>query len=209
MKIIIECSKNYQEQITNSLNNYFKDIQYIDLIHLDASSVLIKEISDISDITYLKKIKDIKHTDIICLISNGEYMFELLELQPLCFLRIPQLEHDLGQLLKHLQYKSKGMNLMIEFKSSYQTIKLNIENIVYVESYSHYLLVHTQNATFKVREKLSSALIKLEPFHFIQVHKSYIVNKNYITNIDKNNVVLLSDIQIAIGQKYRMDCKHI
>ena len=52
---------------------------------------------------------------------------------------------------------------MLEFQCGYQTVRMNVKNITYVESYAHYLLIHTLNSTVKVREKYQWLYKNLNP----------------------------------------------
>ena len=89
-----------------------------------------------------------------------------------------------------------------------QNIGWKLENITYVESYAHYLLIHTLNSTVKVREKISVALQKLEPLGFIQVHRSYVINHDRIKKIDTDNITLSDETIIPIGKKYKQALKN-
>lgn len=203
MKIALDCNEILQNKLKVILQKYLINYKIVSSEELDYLSVVIKEVKDLSDITYLKDLKSKTKCDIICLIKSCDYMFELLDLKPLGFIRSIKINEEINTLIKYLKYKSQGLNHRIEFKSNYQMIRINVNNIMYVESIAHYLLIHTQTSTFKVREKISSVSEKLKPFGFIQVHKSYIVNEVYITKIDKNEIELLSEKRIPVGKKYR------
>ena len=44
---------------------------------------------------------------------------------------------------------------------------------------------------------------RLDGYHFMRVHKSYIVNLHHITEINKSRVVLDCGADIPIGESYR------
>ena len=130
-------------------------------------------------------------------------MFELLEFNPLAFIRSANINADLDELINRIEYLN-----MLEFQCGYQTVRMNVKNITYVESYAHYLLIHALNSTVKVREKISVALQKLEPFGFIQVHRSYVINHDRIKKIDTDNITLSDETIIPIGKKYKQALKN-
>ena len=134
-------------------------------------------------------------------------MFELLEYNPLTFVKLPHIEKDIIHLIEILQYKERGLGTILNFKSGYQTIRINSQRIEYIESYGHYVFIHTESATFKVREKLSEILKILEPLDFIQIHKSYIINKAYIQKKTSTYVYMNSHTCLPIGQKYKEQLK--
>ena len=106
-------------------------------------------------------------------------------------------------MMRVLQYKNEDLDVMLEFKSEYQNIRIDLKNNEYIEFYGHYLLVHTENTMFKVREKISNSLEKLEPLGFIRIHKSYIINKVHIKTKSYNKVCMKSNASIPAGNKYR------
>lgn len=200
MNIIIQSSK-YKDKIQKVIQNYYPDFKYQN--QFIKPTIFIKEIQTIDDIQELKRLKNKYKFDLVCLIHDGEFMFELLEFQPMLFLREPNLKEDLKQLIKTLKYKNQGLDMILEFKANYQTLRFNVDNIRYFESYAHYMIIHTISGQFKVREKLSEILERLQPFGFIQIHKSYIVNEKYIQKINANEIVMDDHETLPIGKKYK------
>ena len=105
---------------------------------------------------------------------------------------------------KKLAHKYEPAKVILKWNKQ----RMNVKNITYVESYAHYLLIHTLNSTVKVREKISVALQKLEPLGFIQVHRSYVINHDRIKKIDTDNITLSDETIIPIGKKYKQALKN-
>ena len=82
--------------------------------------------------------------------------------------------------------------------------RIVLKNILYVESFGHKLAYHMTNG--KVYEAISTLKELLEQDcgqFFIQVHKSFIVNKEWILHFDNRNVYLKEDVIIPIS-KHRL-----
>lgn len=199
LKIYFDCQVQHTNTIKRELTLYFCDIQFVNEYH-NEKMIIIKEIHENHD---LKKIRLQDLYKYIFLIENGEYMFELLEYEPLAFIRVQHIEKDLPKVITMLQFENKGIGIMLDFKSGYQKIRIDAQNIEYIESYGHYLFIHTLSATFKVREKISDIFKKLESLNFIQVHKSYIVNKQYIRQQNTKELILASQTHIPLGNNYK------
>lgn len=199
LKIYFDCQVQHTNTIKRELTLYFCDIQFVNEYH-NEKMIIIKEIHENHD---LKKIRSQDLYKYIFLIENGEYMFELLEYEPLAFIRVQHIEKDLPKVITMLQFENKGIGIMLDFKSGYQKIRIDAQNIEYIESYGHYLFIHTLSATFKVREKISDIFKKLESLNFIQVHKSYIVNKQYIRQQNTKELILASQTHIPLGNNYK------
>lgn len=208
MKVILECSHQYINTIKRKLNAHLEQITYLDSFTGNDLSLFIKEVKNLEDIENIKNIKSISNANIVCLIDSGLFMFELLEFNPLAFIRSANINADLDELINRIEYLNKGLGVMLEFQCGYQTVRMNVKNITYVESYAHYLLIHTLNSTVKVREKISVALQKLEPLGFIQVHRSCVINDDRIKKIDTDNITLSDETIIPIGKKYKQALKN-
>lgn len=61
------------------------------------------------------------------------------------------------------------------------------DNVLYLESNNHRVIIHTENNSYSVYDKLSNFHAQL-PASFIQCHKSFLVNMNQIRHIVGNEV---------------------
>lgn len=68
--------------------------------------------------------------------------------------------------------------------------KLDIDDILYVESFRHYLKFETQKGGFQTRSTMKNAEETLEPHGFCRIHKGYLVNIKYVEEVRENNCVL-------------------
>lgn len=202
IRIFLKCSDETAKLLKQLLLNKLDDCKFIDQDDLDETCIIIREIID--------NINDVKkYPGLVFVVSDGRYMFDLLEYQPLGFIRKNCLESDIAGIVNKINYFNQGLETSINFKSSYSTIRLQIENIVYIESYAHYLIVHSKSSSVKVREKLSAALNRLSSYGFVQVHKSYIINSHYLVSKNIKEVILKDRIVIPVGKKYQQIVKQI
>ncbi len=81
--------------------------------------------------------------------------------------------------------------------------KVYITDLMYIQSDDHYLKVFTQDGKNRfVRGKLSQLKEELPP-NFIQCHRSYIVNRNFIKQIHSKTIVLISKEEIPLSRTYK------
>jgi hypothetical protein len=81
--------------------------------------------------------------------------------------------------------------------------KINLDQLMYIKVEDHYLNVHTSDGkSHLVRGKLGEIILEL-PHNFVKCHRSYIVNKNFIKNVQSKFLILnnLSEIPISRGFK--------
>jgi DNA-binding LytR/AlgR family response regulator len=91
----------------------------------------------------------------------------------------------------------------IMVKSDYQSIRINLNDVAYIEGLKDYVKIHlvsdkpvvTLNSLKNMADKLPSDL-------FIRVHKSYIVSINKINSIVRNRIII-GDKWIPIGENFK------
>lgn len=87
-------------------------------------------------------------------------------------------------------------------KSNKKRIQVKLNNILFVEAVGNYINVVTKDNEIQVRDKISEILTLLPNKEFFQVHKSFIVAKTHINEIEGNRI-LIKDFKIPIGKVYK------
>ncbi len=89
-------------------------------------------------------------------------------------------------------------------KAEYESIKINLDDIEYVQGLKDYLKIHIKdtNKTVLTLMNFKELLDKLPANQFLRVHKSFIVNVNFIKTVQRNRIVI-NDIRIPIGESYK------
>jgi len=103
---------------------------------------------------------------------------------------------------ENIQVESSEKFLFI--KSEYKILRINLFDIKYIESMREYLRIHIEN------QKPVMALMsmkKMEKFlpddQFMRVHRSYIVQLNKITTVERNRIVFDKEVYIPVSEQYK------
>lgn len=81
--------------------------------------------------------------------------------------------------------------------------KVYISDLVFVKSEDHYLNLYLSNGkSHLVRGKLSDIKEELPP-NFIQCHRSYIVNSNFIKQMNSTSISLMNRESVPISRSYK------
>lgn len=80
--------------------------------------------------------------------------------------------------------------------------KVYLNELKYIKSDGNYLEFYTQDKKLTDRNKLKTVLNELPP-NFIRTHRSYIVNKNYISSTNNALLFIQSDIEIPISRTFK------
>lgn len=86
----------------------------------------------------------------------------------------------------------------------YSLMKLVYADIMYIEGLKDYMKIYLHSSTKPVIARMSMKAMEeqLPAAKFMRVHKSYIVSKNFITAIRKNNI-FIEKIEIPVGDTYK------
>jgi two-component system LytT family response regulator len=87
------------------------------------------------------------------------------------------------------------------------------ETVVFMAADGNYVRLHTDANIHEVRETMSGLTSKLNPEQFARVHRSFIVNRAYVTSVLRKEgaataVLLSNGVEIPVGPNYRaeVDC---
>ena len=90
---------------------------------------------------------------------------------------------DLVPILRQLEVIAKRKAPRIAFKTKGSILFLDLADIVAVEAEGNYVSLRHQRQSYLVRESLSSMAAKLEPYGFIRIHRSVVVNISVVEEI--------------------------
>lgn len=88
-------------------------------------------------------------------------------------------------------------------KSDRKTVKVVLDDVLYIESYSDYIKIFTQSDTIITKERISHIEQSL-PDTFIRTHRSFVINSNRIKSFT-NEHVDVEGKEIPISRSYKDD----
>ena len=82
-----------------------------------------------------------------------------------------------------------------------------LKDIVRLEAYDYYVKVHTKNQFHLIRESMKKLESRV-PAQFIRIHKSSIINKNFVKVIKSTTsseliIRLIDDIELKVGRSFK------
>jgi len=90
----------------------------------------------------------------------------------------------------------------VVLKAGWESIRIPIESINYVEAFGAFCKVHTTGGITVVSDFLSIVYAKLPPHLFLRIHKSFVVASWKVNNMGSRHV-LVGQSQIPVGASYR------
>ncbi|KOH42520.1 LytR/AlgR family response regulator transcription factor [Sunxiuqinia dokdonensis] len=82
--------------------------------------------------------------------------------------------------------------------------KVSFNELVYLESYGDYVLVHTEKGKITVKERISHLEEQLPQNRFLRVHRSYIISIDKVSSL-LPGLVELGTHKVPIGRSYKAE----
>ena len=94
----------------------------------------------------------------------------------------------------------------IFIKKDYLLVKIKFDELRYIKSDGNYVEIFCENKKFLTRSTLKDFIQKLPPNRFVQVHKSYAINIEYIDAIEYSNLIIGKET-IPLSRSYAEELK--
>jgi DNA-binding LytR/AlgR family response regulator len=198
--------------LKGSFDNAFEAMTFLQENIVDLMFVDIN-LPDLSGMDFVKSLNN--GPKVIFTTAYSEYAIEGFRVDALDYLLKPINYTDfLKSANKALQwFESQTVDLskikkngdeFLMIKSEYKIIRINLADIKYVESMREYVRIHLTNQkpimTLASMKKLEESL---PTERFMRVHRSFIVNLERITTIERFRIVFDEKVYIPVGEQYK------
>jgi len=166
--------------------------QSIDIFFLDI------KMPDISGLSLAKSIS--KNSKIIFTTAYREYAIDGFNLQaldyllkPIAFDRFLQAINKYFEGVSYIGREIKTAEILVKndfifVRSDRKMVKINFDEIMYIESLSDYIKIHLAASTITTRETISNIETKLPTKNFLRIHRSYIVNLKKMSSYTNEHI---------------------
>lgn len=166
-----------------------------DVIFLDI------ELGEISGLDVARKLRDNGYDNAIIFATNHpEFALNGYDVAAMHYLVKPICYRDIEKCLGKIDQAAR---FTYYFKGEH--VALPFQDILYFESSGHYVHIHTlhsSKAPHPMRINLSDIPDYGLPKHFVQCHRSFIVNLSHVTKIKDKQIYLRGDKVLSIGKNY-------
>ncbi len=185
--------------------NSFLNTNTVDVVFLDIN------LPDISGLDFIKTIKN--PPAIIMTTAYPDYAVNSFELDTIVDYLVKPFSFDrflkaINKAKERIEIpKSSNEEKVAEtiFLNVDKTLhKLTLNTILYIESDRNYITVVTETQRLSYIDSLKNWTIKLPENQFIQVHKSFIINRRFIDKIS-GNTLFIKENKIPIGRTYKQE----
>lgn len=141
------------------------------------------------------------NVDLIFLTDSGEYEGQLQEGGALVFIpkQLAEEQFETG-FLQGVERMILSRLDQILLKTSEGTVRLNVQQIYYLETMDRMLYYHTAIGTYCVRKSMAKAQQELEGFHFAKCNQCYLVNLSHVSDL-RDNCVVVGEKELEISRR--------
>jgi DNA-binding LytR/AlgR family response regulator len=209
--------EKYSENLPNIeiIAKFYNAIDAFDILITNAVDLIFLDINlpKISGMSFLKSLK--RPPLVIITTAYREYASEGFDLDVVDYLVKP---FPLERFLKAVNKAYSIINKIPEnpeksedssnaeetlfVKSEKRFYQIKKRDILYLEAVGDYVKIHSTDDSYIVHSTFKNLLAQLASNEFIQIHKSFIVNKQKIEYIEGNRI-FLKEIELPIGLVYK------
>ena len=194
LTIVAECTSAVEA--VNLLSKEKVDLMFLDI--------------KMPGMTGMELVKNLEYKPLIILITGyKEFAIEAFEynvtdyiVKPLNYARFSKAVERANELYKNEIVDISENNFFV--KSSGALVKINSEEILWIEALENYIVINTAQDKYTVHMTMKALEAKLPSEEFIRVHRSYIVRKNKIESISDDGISIGKE-HIPVGRTYKKE----
>ena len=139
---------------------------------------------------------------IIFVTGCEEYLRDGYAVQPIHFLLKP-VDYPMLYDAIRTDWRLNGSKRHFVLQEGARTIPLTVQQVRFVESFNHGILIHNGEGSSFYRITLAEAEREIQPAGcFCRCHNSFLVNMDWVSEITRTRVVMRDGAQIPIGRRY-------
>ncbi len=212
-KILIKIGQTINQEIEvdvfysgEELCNYISKNNYYDIIFLDI------ELSLMSGIEVGKKIREVipdVSIQIVYISAKESYAMQLFKIRPLDFIIKPITYEKISDVINVALNLMQKNNKFFNYKIGFEIYKVPVKDILYFESNYRKVNIITKTGINSFYDNLDSVFEKVKQFNFLNIHKSYLVNYDYVIKFEYDKLTMFNNKVLPISQARRKEIRAI
>jgi DNA-binding LytR/AlgR family response regulator len=171
------------------------------------------EMSPISGLDFIKNIQNPPLT--IFVTSHRDYALDCYAVSPVDFLVKPieplRLFKSIEKVRMRLAETPNAVEPYFFIWENKAYIQVNYKDVLYIKAEGNFVQITTNDQIYMPATTITKLEGKLKPDVFLRVHRSFLVHRNAILKVTKNEITLRNGQEIPLGEQYRnkITQKHI
>lgn len=205
--IILDYALTHKEKIDiqvfysgEELCKFLEMGQGFDLLFLD---IMMKMLNGIEVGRKIREEMDNQFLQIVYVTGNDNYFKEMFDVRPMHFIQKPIDEAEIIKDVRLALRLSDKLGGTFIYRKAHQTFRVPVKEIIYFESSNREVKMVTIEGTEIFYSTLDEVHKQLAKYHFMHIHKSYVVNYFLITKFRYDEVTMSNNEVLPISQARR------
>lgn len=174
--------------------------------HKESLDILILDI-DMPEISGLELAEELRANNmnliIIFLTNHDEFVFKAFEFQPFRYIRKMYIKTEMPLAIRSaVKVIEANRDRQIVLNTDDGEMKVMLSEIMYLETEKRKIAVYLQNSRKLVTNKTISEILKMiNKENFIMIHRSCVVNANYVKHMYDGIVILKNDKKLIASRR--------
>lgn len=176
-----------------------------DIVFLDAN------MGEISGIEAAKALRAVNRAAVLVYISAFvEYAPMGYGVDAFRYLMKDNLEREFADSMDEIMARYKQKNEKISISTLEGSVSVNIASLIFIESFRHRLIFHLSDGRElqSGRHTLGELGELLMPYHFLRIHKSFLVNPEHMVTIKNRLATLDNGLVLSCGKQGYTETLH-
>lgn len=188
VSVNVDLFKNGKEFCENVINYHKYDVIFLDI--------------DMEGKNGMEIAHDIRNrnrfVEIVFITIMWEYVFEGYDIKAFRYIMKKDMECVLPDCLDALLKEKRCKNQQMKFKFTDGMHKINLSEVLYIESKLHKLSFQMENGELWLYDKLDSIEKMLSDYAFVRTHQSFLVNMQHIEKISSYKLFLSNGEEMSV-----------
>lgn len=162
----------------------------------------------ISGLEIAEKMQGLAAKPLIIFVTNQDALvYQTFQYHPFGFIRKSFLEEELAGVLGQAVQELRNRQVKYIFKFENQTTAIRLSDLMYLEAEGNYLMLHTKEQVYRIRDTMARAEKELEDRGFVRIHKGFLVNQEAVYRIGNDEITLMDRTVLPIGRSNKEQAK--
>lgn len=191
---VVATAKNYKEAVQHLENGPDLDLVILDINLSDEKNGL--------DLGQLIKEDFQKPFIYLTSYSDPKTINQAASTEPAAYILKPFTKGDLHATIEVIKARQKPSGQSVTIRDHDMTVKIQIDDVLYVKSDNIYLEIYTESKKYIHRSSLEGLLDEVNHSNLVRTHRSYLVNINRVQAINGQNAII-NGTKVPISRKHK------
>lgn len=198
----ITSAATFEDSVEKISKNQY-DVAFVDILLDNQEKGL-----ELAELLSLKNTSFITTTNL----TDLSLFYDIKKYSPVAYFQKPIDPLELRcRLESFFESEEKAKSNFLFHKNGAEYVRIEKEDIVYIEADGNYTTIYTKKEKFMVRSSLKTLVDKIDSTALIQVHRKWVVRLDLIDSYNsQTNKATIGDLKFPVGRKFQSKlAKHL